>query len=290
MAKFLSLLALFLLIAADYSYAGNSSKTVTIEEVNGTLDIQSGITEVDLSYTIINNDDDIELSTQKGKAKIRKGKNEAVMLKHAATTAKSKKTGSARVLTHIDVDGEKLLIPAKKYAVKVILPQEATRLLKSNKKLAPSGRESGRLAYTWQGNDHYLSSFYVWWTTSKTDISLSKTIIPDWDNGKAKVIIDIKNDSVFPARSIVLKEDFHSQSFSGVTKESEGTFRDIRGETNDSRLSWEYPVSELGGGQQKRVAYVLELKHAMDEIPLYETRAIEEGEVIALSEAVSARR
>jgi hypothetical protein len=53
---------------------------------------------------------------------------------------------------------------------------------------------------------------------------------------------------------------------------------------------WECPIAEIGAGGQTRISYAIELKHPMDEIALYETRAMEEGEVIALSEAISARK
>jgi hypothetical protein len=291
MKKFLSLIVLSLLTVAGHGEAKDVSKTLTVEEVAGTFDIQPDTTTVGLTYRIANHGDDRELSTPRGKAKLNKEMTAEVALQHPVDMGKpSKKTRSAKVSTQLYADGEQLLAPAAAYSVKVILPADATKLLSSNKKLIPLGREAGRLAYAWQGTSHYLTSFYAWWTTSTTDLALTKTIIPDWENRKARVIIDIRNESAVPARNIMVKEDFPSRSFSGLTGESDGRFITFTGEANDARLIWECPIAEIGGGRQARISYAVELKHAMDEIALYETRAMEEGEVIALSEAISARK
>jgi hypothetical protein len=260
MKKFLPLIVLCFMVVAGHSEAKDMSKKLTVEEVAGTFDIQPDTTTVVLTYRIANHGDDRELSTPRGKAKISKDTTAEVAIQHPIDIGKpSKKTRSAKVSTQLYADGEQLLAPAATYSVKVILPADATKLLSSSKKLIPLGWEAGRLTYAWQGSSHYLTSFYAWWTTSTTDLALSKTIIPDWENKKARVIIDIRNEGELPARNILFKEDFPSQSFSG-------------------------------GGRQARISYAIELKHAMDEIALYETRAMEEGEVIALTEAISARK
>lgn len=291
MKKFLSLIVLSLLTVAGHSEAKDVSKKLTVEEVAGTFDIRPDTTTVGLTYRIANHGDDRELSTPKGKSRINRGETEDVAIQHPVVMGKpGKKTGSANVSTQLFADGERLLAPAAKYSVKVILPAAATKLLSSNKKLIPLGREAGRLTYAWQGSSHYLTSFYAWWTTSATDLALTRTIIPDWESRRARVIIDIRNESAAPARNIVIKEDFPSQSFSGLAGESEGRFSTLSGDANDARLMWECPIAEIGAGGQTRISYAIELKHPMDEIALYETRAMEEGEVIALSEAISARK
>lgn len=182
------------------------------------------------------------------------------------------------------------LKPVENFSIEIILPAEAKKLLKSNKPLVFRGKKDGRLVYKWSGRDTYLTTAMVFWTTSDVNLSMTKEINLNWGQQTVSVTLNVKNEGQATAQNIILKEDFPSQTFEGISRGSQGNFSVYQGQFNDQRLIWQYSLPHLTPGEQTEVRYQLKLKYAVPEIRLYETRALEQGEPIAVTEMLTVKR
>lgn len=180
-----------------------------------------------------------------------------------------------------------MINPAKRFSIKLQLPQSAKKIIKSNKPLVSERQRDGSMLYNWKGENEYLTTWAVWWTNSETDIDLNKTVRVDQQSRVATVTVTVKNQGNAAARGIRLSEDFPPQDFTGMNQGSAGQFRTVKGEINDQRLIWEYSLPDLPSGQSKTVRYKLKVKPGIPNVRLFETVGLEDGEPIAVSNAVT---
>ncbi len=265
--------------------------------VKGTIDIAADSPRIDMEYTVANLRDK-PLRTQTGPMGFES--KELVLQPGASSTLRFAaplevtKTGRAiravRVSPQLHFQEGLSLRPVESYAIDILLPSDAKKLIKANKTLLPQGTKDGRLAYRWEGSYDHLTTLALWWTTSDTDLSLTKDLRPDWKNRTADVTLRVKNDGKKTARGIVLAEDFPSQSFEGIAGESDGTFTIYRGDENDERLIWQHELIPMAPGQEMEVKYRLRMKHDVPVVRLYETSALEGGEAVVVTKPVAASR
>jgi hypothetical protein len=181
--------------------------------------------------------------------------------------------------------------PAAQIDVDVLMPTDAKKLIWSNKKLVSSARTSdNRLAYKWTGANQFATTLALMWTSSSTDIEIEKSIQPDWANRTVLVLLTVRNQGATPAENILLEDDFQVQDYEGIANKSQGQFKIFKGKENDQRLLWKYQLPTIKAGSQVEVKFYLKLKYDLQQIRLYETRALEGGEPIAFSKSVLIRK
>lgn len=272
--------------------AGN----LKVTQVTGAIDLTPGRGRAVIAHDVINRSgEDLEVHARMAEVAPKRVTLEAdggstVRFDSRVPVTRGKKhLRSVTVAPQLIVDDSFLLEPVDDFAIKVVLPDDAKKVIKSNKRLTAAEKTGGRLSYQWQGRGEYLTPLVLWWTTSDTDLSIDKAVRPDWENGTVAVALTIRNNGMAPARSVLLKEDFPTQIYTAGSA-SRGGFSLYKGEVNDTRLLWEYTVPELGAGEELSVDYTLRIDQRLRVAGLHETRALQDGEPVALSEPVMFRR
>lgn len=272
------------------------ARHVKVTRVTGTIDLTSAHGRAEIIHTVANRGQ-ADMDVRAGMAAVAAqtvtlpaAGEAAVRFRSPVPVIRGKgHLRSIRVAPQLIVDDSLLLEPVDESTIEVLLPDDAKKIVKSNKPLVPVENADGRLTWRWQGRGEYLTPLVLWWTTSGTDLSIDKQVIPDWENGTVSVALTIRNNGAAPARGVVLKEDFPTQIYSAGSA-SGGRFTRYEGEVNDTRLLWEYAVPELPAGGELAVDYTLGIDPGRRVAGLHETRALQNGEPVALSEAVRVRR
>lgn len=272
------------------------ARSLKVSQVTGTIDLKSAHGRALMVHTLANREqEDMEV-----RARMDAAATQQVMLPAAGNatvrfqspvpvTREGKHLRSVRVAPQLVVDDSLLLEPVDESIIEVKLPDDAKKIVKSNKTLVPVEDNDGSLTYRWLGSGEYLTPLVLWWTTSETDLSIDKVADPDWENGTVSVALKIRNNGADPARGVVLKENFPTQIYTADAT-SGGEFTLYKGEVNDTRLLWEYAMPELAAGEEFAVDYTLRIDPGLRVAGLHETHAVQNGEPVALSDAVRVRR
>jgi len=269
-------------------------RNLTVPKVSVTLDLESDQPKARLTATL-ENPGDRNIETQITLPKAIK-KNVAVM---ARSQQKIEWEGPVEVkqtarFTHsvqfsplLKIEEIKEFKPVAQIDVDVLMPKGAKKLIWSNKELVPGARTSdNRQTYKWSGANQFATTLALIWTTSNTDIEIKKSIQPDWVNRKVLVLLTVRNKGTTPVENIVLEDDFPVHDYEGIANGSQGQFEIYKGNENDQRLLWKYRLPTIMAGGHEVVKFYLKLKYDLQQIRLYETRALEGGEPIAFSKSV----
>lgn len=269
---------------------------IRIDKVTGTIDLQAQNPTMAISSRLTN----LSPSVVNFKIGIANTAEQNISLLPRGTTTQQASTRigisqrganirSANISPQILLDKSLPISPVKEFSFRFVLPADAKRLIKSTKPLVTRDKTNGRLTYEWTGRDIYLTSVSVWWTTSETNLILDKSAYPNWQNRTVSISIKVRNNGTIPARNILLKENFPSQIYEEGSP-SNGVFANYQGQNNDRRLLWQYSLPELAPGRETIVTYMLRIKESINVIRLFETFALEDNELIAMSEDIKIAR
>jgi hypothetical protein len=242
-----------------------SLSQVEIPQVRGTVDLRVKNPQLNLSQ-VIRNKSTQEMSytiSAKGlapkKVIVPQKQRKAVTLKLPVNVQKvGKFSAMTKITPQVLVNKSTTVNPVKDFSIKVHLPEAAKKVIKSNKPLFSKRQADGTVVYDWRGKNKYMTPLHIWWTSSETDIDLTKQIDVDSKKGIVKVTIMVKNNGSSNAKNIRLSEDFPVQNFRGLEQTSNGKFKKIKGDVNDNRLVWESTLNNLPAGQSKKVEYRLQ--------------------------------
>jgi hypothetical protein len=150
---------------------------------------------------------------------------------------------------------------AKRFDVKLILPQGINTIIYSSIPYDSTNTQDGRRVFNWNKSNVYPSPLSIAWTTLDVDITATKTANPSSITTAGEIIevsVTVQNNGAAEVKNITLRDDFYPGAFEAVAPTDE--FELTQPELSDRHLYWTKEIASLNSGEKATYTYSVKVK------------------------------